>query len=51
MSQGYHYNKLGVNNMIDENNNEILDLDDTENEEYEKVTFEYDPDKINIATK
>lgn len=32
-------------------NDESLDVEDTENEEYEKVTFEYDPDKINIATR
>jgi hypothetical protein len=35
----------------DSNDNEVLDLEDSDGEEYEKVTFEYDPDKINIATR
>ncbi|MFO5493019.1 MAG: DUF262 domain-containing protein, partial [Cuspidothrix sp.] len=37
--------------MRDSNDNEVLDLEDSDGEEYEKVTFEYDPDKINIITK
>lgn len=37
--------------MTDLNDNEILDVEDSDDEEYEKVTFEYDPDKINIATR
>jgi hypothetical protein len=32
-------------------NDDILDVEDTDDEQYEKVTFEYDPDKINIATR
>lgn len=37
--------------MTDLKDNEILDVEDTDDEQYEKVTFEYDPDKINIATR
>lgn len=37
--------------MTDFKDNEVLDLEDSDDEEYEKVTFEYDPDKINIATR
>ncbi|QSV55206.1 MAG: DUF262 domain-containing protein [Dolichospermum sp. UKL201] len=37
--------------MTDLNDNEILDVEDSDDEEYEKVTFEYDPDKINISTR
>jgi hypothetical protein len=37
--------------VTDLNDNEDLDLEDSDDEEYEKVTFEYDPDKINIATR
>ncbi|MBE9237270.1 DUF262 domain-containing protein [Anabaena aphanizomenioides LEGE 00250] len=40
-----------IDNHTESVNDEILDIEDTENEEYEKVTFEYDPDKINIATR
>ncbi|TAE60952.1 MAG: DUF262 domain-containing protein [Nostocales cyanobacterium] len=32
-------------------NDESLDIEDNEDEQYEKDTFEYNPDKINIATK
>ena len=37
--------------MTDFKDNEVLYLEDSDDEEYEKVTFEYDPDKINIATR
>ncbi|MBG1259315.1 DUF262 domain-containing protein [Nostoc commune] len=30
---------------------EILDEEDNDEEQYEKVTFQYDPEKINIATR
>ncbi|WP_223265506.1 hypothetical protein [Nostoc sp. 'Peltigera membranacea cyanobiont' 210A] len=30
---------------------EILDDEDNDEEQYEKVTFQYDPEKINIATR
>ncbi|MEH2055494.1 MAG: DUF262 domain-containing protein [Nostoc sp.] len=32
-------------------NEEILDEEDNDEEQYEKVTFQYDPEKINIATR
>ncbi|MEH2348918.1 MAG: DUF262 domain-containing protein [Nostoc sp.] len=32
-------------------NEEILDEEENDEEQYEKVTFQYDPEKINIATR
>jgi len=37
--------------VTDFKDNEILDVEDSDDEQYEEGTFEYDPEKINIATR